>query len=191
MTSVLKIRDALGELTLTYEEMCKYHGKDFLGGVALAFKVLELAFNMVLQPGQVPERAKIRLVLGLNPPGILDGFEYLTRAVTQQRIVINKNIEKGVKSNFGHYYFEVHYEDIMISMWLKENLLPEGFTDLAAKCLGGKADEEDMQRWKKHKLELGESIMTSSPSDLFGYSSVTASNYLGFIGNKTSEASKD
>ena len=77
MNQRLMIRDAIGEITITYEEMCKYHGKDFLGGVALAFKVLELAFRKLMD-GTPPERSKIRLILGFSPPGVMDALEYAT-----------------------------------------------------------------------------------------------------------------
>ena len=48
MKQQLKVRDSIGEITVTFKEMQKYHGKDFLGGVALSFKVLELAFRELL-----------------------------------------------------------------------------------------------------------------------------------------------
>lgn len=167
MASYLIIKDTLGEMSLTYEEMCKYHGSDFLGGVALSFKVLELAFKTILKPNEIPERGNIHLILGLDPPGILDGFEYATRAVSQRRIIIDKSIIKGAKSVFGHYYFEVHYRDARMSMWLKENVLPKGFTDLAKKCLGGFATNEEMNEWKQHKLQIGEEIIATKPKNIF------------------------
>ncbi|RKY10633.1 MAG: hypothetical protein DRP52_07005, partial [Planctomycetota bacterium] len=94
MNKTLKVMDDMGVVTVTYEEMKKYHDQDFLGGVALAFKVLELAFRELLD-GEVPRRDKIRLVLGHNPPGLVDGFEYVTRAITRQRAIFDPTISKG------------------------------------------------------------------------------------------------
>lgn len=165
MQPQLKIRDEIGELRITYEEMCKYHGKDFLGGVALAFKVLELAFSK-LTDVEIPERNKIRLVLGFSPPGVLDAMEYATRAITQHRIIIDPRIGIGPKSVTGNYYFEVHYGRKKIVMWLKDGLLPQDFLDLAMKGLSGMATEDELKQWHDYKLQLGEAIMTKDPTEV-------------------------
>jgi hypothetical protein len=165
MKHQLKVQDAAGEITITYEEMCKYHGKDFLGGVALAFKVLELAFRKLME-GEVPERSKIRLILGLNPPGLVDGFEYATRAVTQNRLIIDPQIGIGPRSVTGSYYFEVHYGRKRITMWLKEGLLPADFFDLARKGLSGAATSQELKRWHDYKIQLGKSIIVMDPTEV-------------------------
>jgi len=165
MNAQLRVRDTIGELTITYEEMCKYHGKDFLGGVALAFKVLELAFRKLMH-GQSPERSKIRLVLGFSPPGVVDALEYATRAVSQHRLIIDPQIGIGPKSVTGSYYFEVHYGPKRITMWLKEGLLPQDFFDLATKGLAGIATAEELKRWHDYKVELGEVIIGKDPAEV-------------------------
>lgn len=165
MKNELKVRDAIGEIRLTFEEMCKYHGKDFLGGVALSFKVLQLAFRE-LMGDKLPERNKIRLVLGFSPPGVLDAFEYATRAISQHRIIIDPTINIGPKSVSGSYYFEVHYEGKKITMWLKEGLLPDDFFDLAQKGLAGVATPDELKRWHDYKTQLGTIIINKDPMEV-------------------------
>jgi len=165
MTNELKIRDAIGEITITFEEMCKYHGKDFLGGIALSFKVLQIAFSK-LTGDEPPERSKIRLVLGFSPPGVLDALEYATRAISQHRIIIDPDIGIGPKSVSGTYYFEVHYEKKKITMWLKEGLLPDDFFGLAQKGLAGVATADELRRWHEYKMQLGKTIMSKDPADV-------------------------
>jgi len=165
MNPQLRLRDAIGEITITYEEMCKYHGKDFLGGVALAFKVLELAFRKLMD-GEFPERSKIRLVLGFSPPGVMDGIEYATRALSQHRIIIDPQVGIGPKSVSGSYYFEVHYGKKKIVMWLKEGLLPGDFFDLARKGFSGVATADELKRWHDYKVELGAAIIAKDPEEV-------------------------
>jgi len=165
MNQSLRIKDGIGEITITYEEMCKYHGKDFLGGFALSFKVLELAFRKLLQ-GETPERVKIRLILGFSPPGVLDALEYATRAISQHRIIIDPTIGIGPKSTSGSYYFEVHYEKMKITMWLKDGLLPQDFFDLATKGLSGAANAEELRRWHDYKIQLGAFIIAKDPTEV-------------------------
>jgi hypothetical protein len=174
MINELKVRDGIGEIKLTFEEMCKYHGKDFLGGVALSFKVLQLAFSK-LMGNDVPERNKIRLVLGFSPPGVLDAFEYATRAITQHRIIIDPTIGIGPKSVSGTYYFEVHYERKKIIMWLKEGLLPEDFFGLAQKGLAGVANPDELKRWHDYKMQLGTIIINKDPMEVLEVGEVQSS----------------
>lgn len=165
MNHQLKLRDMIGEITISYEEMCKYHGGDFLGGVALAFKVLELAFRELIN-GESPERSKIRLILGFSPPGVMDAMEYATRAISQHRIIIDPKIGIGPKSVTGNYYFEIHYERKKMVMWLKEGLLPADFIDLAMKGLSGMATEDELKRWHDYKLQLGKTIIEKDPTEV-------------------------
>lgn len=168
MQNSITILDEAGEIEITYEDMCRYHGRDFFGGVALAFKVLELAFGKLLK-NTPPERNNIRIVLGFNPPGVVDALEYATRAVTRQRLILHPNPPKGPESVFGKYYFEVHNQGNAIALWLKEDLLPEDFTMLARKAFAGIASNDELSRWKAYKQQLGKSIISMKPEELLDY----------------------
>jgi hypothetical protein len=161
--------DDAGELSITYEGMLTYHGRDFYGGVALAFKVLKLAFVKLLG-NQIPHRNKIRLVVGFDPPGVIDALEYATRALTRRRLVLDPDPPQGPPSVFGRYYFEVHYQGRSISLWLKPDALPEAFTPLARKAFAGLATPEELAQWKAYKQDLGPAIMAAAPQDLLSFS---------------------
>lgn len=44
MGNKLVFEDRVGIVEITYEDMIKYHGRFHIAGVAMAYKVLELAF---------------------------------------------------------------------------------------------------------------------------------------------------
>ena len=170
----LKVIDEIGEITLDYEEMKKYHGKDYWGGLALSFKVLELAFKK-LGDGKVPRRDKIRVVTALNAPGVMDGLEYITRAVSDKRITIDLSIGKGLIAPSGKFYFEVYYGNKKkITVWLKDGFLPEGFVELAKKCRNGSADEKEITRWKDLKKEIGCLIIKKNPQEILEIGEIVA-----------------
>jgi hypothetical protein len=159
MKETISICDEAGEITISYEDMLKYHGRDFHSGLVLSFKAMKLAFEKLLGP-EVPHRDKIRLVVGWNPPGVIDGLEYITRAFTRQRLIVDPTPPKGPKAVFGRYYFEVHYEKRWVCLWIKEGIIPDEFTQLGGKTVAGIASPEEIARWKEYKKKIGHDLMT-------------------------------
>src|SRR5262245_17732340 len=102
------VRDSAGEIVITLDDLKKYHGRDFFNGLAMALKIMQVA-TATLGGGKPLDRRKLRLVLGLSPPGVLDGFEYITRAITGRRTIIDPEAGPGPESADGRYYFEVQY----------------------------------------------------------------------------------
>ncbi len=49
MKNVLMVKDRGNVLQISYEDMIKYHGRFHIGGVAMAFKALELAFERLFR----------------------------------------------------------------------------------------------------------------------------------------------
>ncbi|MGE4299299.1 MAG: hypothetical protein AB7E47_14880 [Desulfovibrionaceae bacterium] len=163
MTHSLTLRDDGGPVVVTYQAMKDYHGKDFHGGVALAFKALQLALEIMTPPGEIPHRDDIRVILGFNPPGVVDALEYATRAFTRHRAMVDPKIGLGPESIFGSYYFEIHYRNACCRMTLKHGLLPADFTGLARKALAKTASDAERDTWTAYKLALGETIIAMEP----------------------------
>ncbi len=166
MSDSIVVRHDSGEIAISYEELVKYHDKNHWGGVALAWKIIQLAAEM-LNDGQALERSLVRIRTGLNPPGLVDGFEYLTRAVTRQRLVVDPSLNQGPKSPFGSFSFVVGYGERRLGLQLKEGLLPDDFAILGRKCQAGMGSEEEKTRWTGIKHSLGEVIMGKEPRELF------------------------
>ncbi len=168
MKDTIKIRDDMGEIEIHYGELLKYHGRDFFGGVALAFKVLKLSFEKLLD-GKIPHRNQIRLVVGFDPPGVIDAFEFITRAITRRRLILDPYPQKGPDSVFGRYCFEVRVENRQLRLWLKTGILPEDFTMLARKAFAGIANSEELSRWKEYKENIGHKLMDLDPEEILHF----------------------
>ncbi len=162
------ICDDQGDIRITYEEILKYHGQDYYGGVALALKVLQLGFSLLLGE-QVPHRNKIRIVVGFDPPGVMDAIEFVTRAQTRRHLTVDPEPPKGPDSVFGKYYFEVHYENQKVNLWLKPGILPDDFTMLARKAFAGIADSHERARWTEYKKKIGDHLLTLEPADILDF----------------------
>jgi hypothetical protein len=88
MSTVVTVRDGGREIGFSYDDMLRYHGGGSPGGVAHAFKVLELTLPL-LADGTPPERREITIETSFGGPGARDGFELVTRAVTGDRYVVD------------------------------------------------------------------------------------------------------
>ncbi len=168
MEETITVYDDSGEITISYTEVLKYHGQDFYGGVVLALKVLKLAFEKLLGDN-IPHRNKIHVVVGFNPPGVIDTIEFVTRAQTRHRLIVEPDPPKGPDSVFGRYYFEVHYEKRWMRLTLKEGMLPDGFTLLARKSFAGIATPEERARWTDHKKQIGKALMEMRPEEILDF----------------------
>lgn len=171
MRDTFTVRDVQGEIVISLADMRKYHGQDFDNGLSMALKACQLAFRK-LTNGRPPERRKIRLVLALSPPGILDGFEYITRAISDQRVIIDPYCGRGPESYNGRYYFEMHYEGRKVALWLRDGIVPDGYTLLAKRGFLGLLEESDVAAWRAGKQRIAETVMRLPAEQVFEMSSV-------------------
>jgi len=171
MSDTVTVRDVQGELVIGLADMRKYHGQDFDNGLSMALKACQLAFPR-LTGGHPPERRRIRLVLALSPPGILDGFEYITRAISDRRVIVDPACGRGPESYNGRYYFEIHYDGRKVALWLRDGIVPEGYTLLAKRGFLGLLDEGEMARWRAGKQRIAEMVMRLPADQVFEISAV-------------------
>src|SRR5271155_6175798 len=79
----------LGQLLeFSYTDMLCYAGPHSPAGVASAFKAMQRAFA-ALSGNQPPQRRSIVVRTAFDGPGARDGFEAVTRAVTDGRYTVD------------------------------------------------------------------------------------------------------
>jgi len=88
------LRDGARILRFTYEDMLRYHGGGSPGGVAHAFKVLERGLPRLGAAGTL-QRRQIEIETAFGGPGARDGFELVTRAVTENRYRVSEALRRG------------------------------------------------------------------------------------------------
>lgn len=175
MDNIIVIKDQDTVLHISYEDLIKYHGRHFIGGVAMAFKVMELAFSK-LAPGEIPSREKIHVVVGVEGPGIHDGIEMVTRAKSRNALLVSQEVAKdkdapdAADGKGGKYYFEFVYGSKKLVLSLKPGLLPREFIELSYKTHEGTIKEQEKVRLKNLKESIAAFIMDSEVESLFDYS---------------------
>ena len=131
MTETIAVIDHRRELTFGFEDMNRYHGGGSPAGVATALKVLQRAFAL-LSPDRPPDRRSVVIRTAFRGPGARDGFEAVTRAVSDDRFAVDRAL---VRSDLGRlredFVFAVSIGGASVTMVLRDGFVSAEFIDLA------------------------------------------------------------
>jgi hypothetical protein len=173
MEKYIRVKDHGTVLEISYEDMIKYHGRFNIGGVALAFKSLELGLAKLLPAGEIPERSKISYAsaLGESATGVVDGVEMATRAVSRgalsTEVAFERDIDAPTNPDGGKFYFEITCDGAKIGLALKAGLIPEEFTGLLMIALSRHLTPGELQRLQEVKEEIAAALMSMEVENLF------------------------
>lgn len=170
------VKDQDNIIEITYDDILKYHGREMLGGAALAFKIMLMTFPKLC--ADIPQRGKFSFYSGIgkNGKGIIDATEMVMRVKTYDKLALDLNYAEDklgqVAPGGGRYYFEIGYEDKLVKLYLKEGIIPADFIKYSKLAHQHKAQntimsEQDQQKLFLLRQELAKSIMASKPEDLF------------------------
>jgi hypothetical protein len=161
LTEALTVEERGRTITFTFDDMMRYHGVHSPAGVAMAFKVMQRAFAM-LSPDAPPERRSIKVRTAFRGPGARDGFEAVTRAVTDGRYVVDRTL---VSSDLGRlredFVFVVEVGGRTATLLLRDGFVADEFIDLAR--TENRTDTQE-RRLDELKAQLAQQVI-ASPSD--------------------------
>ena len=170
------VRDNDDIIEITYDDILKYHGRQMIGGAALAFKIMLMTFPKLTD--EIPQRGHFNFYSGIgkNGRGIIDAAEMVMRVRHYDKLRLDLEYSDDklgqIAPGGGRYFFEIGYKDKLIQLYLKEGIIPEEFiaySKLSHKCKAENVPmtEENQARLLELRQELANSIMASKPEDLF------------------------
>ncbi|MDQ6822134.1 MAG: hypothetical protein M3076_17635 [Actinomycetota bacterium] len=166
---LIVVLDNRHELTFSFEDMLNYHGGDSPGGVAHAFKVLERALPLLDAAGRV-ERREIVIDTAFGGPGARDGFELVTRAVTEHRFSLDASL---TQPEYGRarerFVFRLRYRERVVILTLREGFVTEQFIDLTRR---ERRTEEEENRLAAMKADMAARVMSAAAADVYDAASV-------------------
>jgi hypothetical protein len=141
-----------------------YHGFGFPGGVAHAFKVMELALPL-LDPKGPPERREIHIATPFKGPGGRDAFEMVTRCVTDGRYTVDPGLMKPERGEIlMGYVFNLTYRGKTVFTQIKDGHVREEFVLLGRKSGRTIAEEERLAFLKR---EMAERLLAAQASEIY------------------------
>jgi hypothetical protein len=125
------LRDHGRLLRFSYEDMIRYHGGGSPGGVAHAFKVLERGLPLLHSDQPLPRR-EIEIETAFPGPGARDGFELVTRAVTDDRYrVLEALVRRELGRERERFVFRLCYRAHSTTLTLREGFVTPEFLELS------------------------------------------------------------
>jgi hypothetical protein len=160
----LNLVDAGTPASFTFEDMLRYHGRGSPGGVAHAFKVLERALPLLATDGP-PERREIVVRTAFGGPGARDGFELVTRAVTEGRYTVDPALARPERGRtLERFVFHLAHRDRAVTLIAREGSVPDELIDLVR--MENRTAAQDT-RLDAVKLEMAAHVMASAATDIY------------------------
>ena len=175
MAEYIEVMDGDTLLKISYEDMVKYHGRFNIGGVAIAYKAIELGFAR-LSPEKIPQREDTGFFSGMSGSGVLDGAEMLLRARTRGTLSTDPVLGAEAATAggcSGRVYFEVRVGTQVIALALKKNFVTAEFAELAKGFNEKRLTSEQLKRLQAVKEELASAIMERPAEQVFDVVSPT------------------
>jgi hypothetical protein len=160
----VQVDDGGRAIEFTFDDLMRYHGPHSPAGVAMAFKVMQRAFGE-LSPDAPPPRRSIIVRTAFRGPGARDGFEVVTRGVTDGRYVVDRTLLRSDRGRLlEDFVFEVTIGDRAATLVLREGFVTDEFIDLA-RCENRTAGQE--HRLDQLKAALARRVLASTAAEVY------------------------
>ncbi|OLT35980.1 hypothetical protein BJF84_12245 [Rhodococcus sp. CUA-806] len=162
-TSSLDVTDLGMPISFTIDDVTKYHGPGYPGGVAHAFKVLERALALLADDGPV-ERREITIATAHAGPGVRDTMELVTRAVTSDRFTVDPALARTDRGILAAYVFVIGYRHRTLRLEVREGFVTDEFITLGRKVDRTDAEDAHLTELKK---EMAGRLLASAADDVY------------------------
>jgi hypothetical protein len=151
-------------LEFSYTDMLCYAGPYSPAGVANAFKVMQRAFA-ALSPNQPPQRRSVHIRTAFQGPGARDGFEAVTRAVSDGRYTVDLALARPNRGRLlQSFVFQISITGRTATLLLRPGFVTAEFIDLAGKSDRNATEEA---RLDQLKAELAQQVLAAPAEDVY------------------------
>lgn len=164
MSTAIEVIDRGMLLRFEFEDLVRYHGPNSPGGLAHAYKVLELALSL-LEPSGVCERRELVVRTAFGGPGARDGFELVTRAVTDGRYHLDPELARPQRGRaMERFVFRVEYRGRATTLAVRDGFVTDEFIDLARTEERSDEQERELDRLKR---EMADRVMARPAVEVY------------------------
>ena len=158
------VLDAGRRIAFSFEELLKYHGPGSSGGVAHAFKVMERGWPLLDAEG-APERRAIEVRTAFGGPGARDAFELVTRAVSENRYLLDPSLARPERGRtLERFVFVLSHRDRAVTLTVRDGYVPDELIALARR---EHVTGPENVRFQALKQEMADRVMAAPAADVY------------------------
>jgi hypothetical protein len=159
--AMIQVQERGQTLEFSFDDMLRYAGPYSPAGVANAFKVMQRGFP-VLSPHRPVQRRSVVVRTAFQGPGARDGFEAVTRAVTDGRYTVDLSLVRHDRGRLlQSFVFKIGAGDRCATLLLRDGFVTDEFVDLAGRAARSDAEE---RRLDSLKADLARRLL-AAPAD--------------------------
>ncbi len=160
----LEVVDQGTVLRFGIEDLLRYHGPQFPGGVAHGYAALGRVLPL-LDGGRPPERREIRVRTAFPGPGGRDAIELVTRAVTEDRFTVDPALGRPERGpTLERYVFEFSHRDRTVTVVIREGFVTDEFVALSRQPERTTAEEAHLTVLKQ---EMADRLLAVPPGEVY------------------------
>lgn len=165
MSEIIEVVDFGEPLQFTFDDLRRYSGPRSVGGLAHVFKAIQRALPQ-LSPHEPPQRREIHVRTAHPGPGVRDGVEMVTRAVTEGRFHHDRTMARtDAGDRMAWWVFEFTYRDATVVLHAREEFVPAELMRLAR--LGPPAIEAEREQFRAEIRKMAQLVLPRSPAEIY------------------------
>ena len=148
MEATILVQELGQHLEFSYTDMLCYAGPYSPAGVAIALKVMQRAFA-ALSPNHPPQRRSVTVRTPLVESGVRDGFESVTRAVTDGRYSVDPALVRPDRGRLLQtFVFQFSLSGRAATLLLRPGFITAEYVELGSKDERTQAEEAHFDQIK-------------------------------------------
>lgn len=160
----IEVVDQATLLVFSFDDMLRYAGPGSPAGVAMAYQAMRCAFPILDSDGPL-HRREIVVETAFRGPGGRDGFELVTRGVTDGRYLVTPTLERPERGvTLEQFVFRLRYRDRACTLVVGEAMVTEEFVTMARKS--DRTPDEERQ-FTALKQAHAENLLAHGPGEVF------------------------
>jgi len=164
MTQHLQVVDQGARLDFSFPMLLAYAGPGSPAGVAVAYQAMRRAFGL-LSSEQPVARREIVIETAFRGPGARDGFECVTRAVTEGRYLVTADLERPERgATLEQFVFRFRNAEREVTLLVRSGLIDDEFIAVAR---NDNRTPEDEQAFMALKVAHMDRLLAARPEDIF------------------------
>jgi hypothetical protein len=155
-------------VSISFNDVLKYHTGNAWFGLSIAFRALELAESTFKKANLIWDRDQLTIVSAHPGPGVKDAIEYITHCISNQKFSLTEECTDTNSCNSNmRFAWWVSNDTHTAFISLRQNFIPDLFNELLDRLGTTNEQGDDQLDFSRLKQDLANKILQQPLLDNF------------------------